>query len=179
MNLSSKPDRYYKLSASEPDWEREKLTTWWQPSKQLIKSIRQYQKWQNRGVFGRIIQKYTVLEHRFWSVVTGSDIAITCRIEGGLALPHPNGIVISPSDTIIGPNCSILHQVTIVGGVTLGGNVQIGAGAKIIRPVTIGDHARIGANAVVVCDIPSEATVAGIPAKIIRETLPPSSEQEV
>jgi serine O-acetyltransferase len=72
-----------------------------------------------------------------------------------------------------------LHQVTIVGGVTLGGNVQIGAGAKIIRPVTIGDHARIGANAVVVCDIPSEATVAGIPAKIIRETLPPSSEQEV
>ena len=173
MNLSSKPDCYYKISASEPDWEREKLTAWWQPSKQLIKSIRQYQKWQNRGVFGRIIQKYTVLEHRFWSIVTGADVPINSQLSGGIILRHPNGIVIGPTGTIIGPNCIIFQQVTIVNQVKIGGDVLIGTGAKIIRPVTIGDHARIGANAVVVCDIPSGATVAGIPAKIIRETSSP------
>jgi serine O-acetyltransferase len=50
----------------------------------------------------------------------------------------------------------------------MGGHVDIGAGAKIIRPVTIGDHAQVGANAVVLQDVPAGATVVGIPAKITR-----------
>lgn len=49
----------------------------------------------------------------------------------------------------------------------IGGDVEIGAGAKIIRPVTIGDHAKIGANAVVLCNVPVGATAVGVPAKII------------
>jgi serine O-acetyltransferase len=60
-----------------------------------------------------------------------------------------------------------LQQVTIVAQVKVGGHVDIGAGAKIIRPVSIGDHARIGANAVVLYDVPVGATVVGIPARII------------
>lgn len=49
----------------------------------------------------------------------------------------------------------------------IGGHVDIGAGAKIIRSVTIGNHAKIGANAVVLSDIPEVATAIGVPAKVI------------
>jgi serine O-acetyltransferase len=160
--LSSQP------SATEPDWTRETLHKWWEPNKQLIRCIRRYQKWQNRGPIGNLIQKYFVLEHRFWSVVTGADIPLNCQFAGGLVLLHPNGVVINPIDTSIGPNCIIFQQVTIVGGVQIGGNVLIGAGAKIIRPVKIGNDVWIGANAVVLQDIAAGQVVAGIPARVIK-----------
>ena len=89
--------------------------------------------------------------------MTGADIPINTRIGGGLLLPHPNGIVIHPS-VVIGPNCLIFQQVTLGmahGGVpTLGGHVDIGAGAKVIGQVRLADHSRIGANAVVTIDVP-------------------------
>lgn len=156
------------VSATEPDWSREACECWWNPSRQLLKSIREYQKWQKRGgLIGRFFCRWNVLHHRFWSVVTGADIPVNCQIEGGLLLTHPNGVVIHP-DASIGPNCLILQQVTVVAGVKMGGHVDIGAGAKIIRPVTIGNHAKIGANAVVICDVPEGATAVGVPAKIIN-----------
>lgn len=62
---------------------------------------------------------------------------------------------------------TIFQQVTVVEGVKIGGHVEIGAGAKIIRPVQIEDHAKIGANAVVLVDVPAGATVVGVPARII------------
>ena len=156
-----------EISAVEPDWSREAFSGWWVPSKQLLKSIRKYQKWKKiGGLLGRIVCSYVVLEYRFWTVVTASDIPLNCQLGGGLLLVHPNGIVIHPSAQI-GPNCLILQQVTIVEGVAIGGHVDIGAGAKIIRPVRIGDHAKIGANAVVLQDVPAGATAIGIPAKII------------
>lgn len=158
-----------EISAIEPDWNREKITKWWTPSRQLLKSIRQYQKWQSsKHILAGIFQKWHVIEHRFWSVVTGADIPINCQLGGGLILLHPNGIVIHPS-VEIGVNCLILQQVTIMGDVKIGGHVDIGAGAKIIRPVTIGNHAKIGANAVVLNDVPNHATAVGIPAKIIHK----------
>ena len=52
-------------------------------------------------------------------------------------------------------------------GVELGGHVDIGAGAKIVRPVRIGDHAQIGANAVVLHDVPAGAVAVGIPARVV------------
>ncbi len=158
-----------EISATEPDWEREKLQKWWSPSRQLLKSIREYQKWAKQGgILGVLLKPWNVLEHRFWSVVTASDIPLNCQLGGGLKLTHPNGVIIHPQASI-GPNCLILQQVTIIKGVQIGGHVDIGAGAKIIRPVTIGNHAKIGANAVVLCDIPEGATAVGIPAKIIKK----------
>ena len=156
------------ISATEPDWSRERCRRWWDPSRQLLKSIREYQKWQTHGgIIGRLLSAYKVAQHRFWSVVTGADIPLNCQIAGGLLLPHPNGIVIHPSASI-GPNCLILQQVTIVGDVKICGHVDIGAGAKIISEVSIGEHAKIGANAVVLGDVPSGATAVGVPAKIVE-----------
>ena len=155
------------ISATEPDWSREAFNKFWSPGPQLIASIRRYQKWNKKGgLFGKLLAKVAVLQYRFWTVVTATDIPINSQLGGGLILTHPNGVVIHP-DATIGPNCLILQQVTIVAGVKIGGHVDIGAGAKIIRPVVIGNHALIGANAVVLCDVPPGATAVGIPAKII------------
>lgn len=168
MKTSLEIATFPQISATEPDWSREELQRWWNPSRQLLKSIREYQKWKaHGGIIGRFFSAFNVIQHRFWSVVTGADIPLNCQIAGGLLLLHPNGIVIHP-DALIGPNCLILQQVTIVKGVKIGGHVDIGAGAKIIRPVSIGDHAKIGANAVVLCDVPAGATAVGIPAKVIN-----------
>ncbi|WP_293157446.1 MULTISPECIES: serine acetyltransferase [unclassified Microcoleus] len=155
------------VSATEPDWSREKLWQWWDPSRQVLKSIRDYQKWQQQGgKLGYFLSRFNIIQHRFWSIVAGTDIPLNCQIGGGLVMLHSNGIVIHP-EASIGPNCMIFQQVTIVADVQIGGHVDIGAGAKIIRSVTIGDHALIGANAVVICDVPPGATAVGIPAKII------------
>ncbi|MGL5081559.1 MAG: serine O-acetyltransferase [Microcoleaceae cyanobacterium] len=158
------------ISATEPDWERETLRKWWEPSRQLLKSIRAYQKWAKlQGPFSALIRAIIVVQFRFWSVVTGADIPINSQIAGGLSMPHPHGIVVHPTASI-GPNCLILQQVTITQKVKIGGHVDIGSGAKILRKVQIGDHAKIGANAVVLCDVPSGATAVGIPARIIKRS---------
>ncbi|UAK26564.1 hypothetical protein K8P63_07625 [Sphingomonas nostoxanthinifaciens] len=86
-------------------------------------------------------------------------------------MPHPNGIVIHP-DSVIGPNCLILQQVTLAAGADgaprLGGHVDIGAGAKLLGGIVVGDHAVIGANAVVTRDVAPGTTVVGIPARPIE-----------
>jgi len=157
------------ISATEADWSREQLRRWWDPSRQLLKSIREYQKWQAKGgIIGFFFSRIKILQHRFWSVVSAAEIPLNCNIGGGLLLTHPNGVIIHPN-AVIGPNCLILQQVTIVKDVKIGAHVDIGAGAKIIRPVSIGNHAKIGANAVVLCDVPAGATAVGIPAKIINK----------
>jgi serine O-acetyltransferase len=163
------------ISASVPDWSRESGDYFcWQPSKALIYSIRQYQKYSiSRNPVGILLKKIAVFKHRFWSVVAGADIPISSQIGGGLLLPHPNGVVIHPR-AIIGPNCLIFQQVTIGmsgGGVpTIGGQVDIGAGAKLLGKIVIGDHARIGANAVVLNDVESGTTVVGIPARPVSRS---------
>lgn len=160
---------HQQISATEADWNREKFTKWWSPSKQLLKSIRQYQKWQSKThPLSQIFQKWYVWQHRFWSVVTGADIPVNCNLGGGLKLTHPNGVVINSTATI-GVNCLIFQQVTITKKVQIGGHVDIGAGAKILSGVKIGNHAKIGANAVVVSDVPEGATAVGIPARIINK----------
>jgi serine O-acetyltransferase len=154
---------------SIPNWEREKPIRFWDPSRKLLKAIRQYQAlMQSNTPFKSIRRKLIVLRHRFWSTVTGAEIDLSCQIGGGLLIPHPNGIVIHPGSTI-GANCIIFQQVTIAGIVELGYHVDIGAGAKIIGPLTIQNHVRIGANAVVTKDVEEGDTVVGIPAKSIRK----------
>lgn len=176
MNDATAPARHRAksnaeaISATEPDWSRERpVPGRWEPPKCLLKSIRDYQRAKQRGASLRA--KLAVLRHRFWSVVTGADVPLNCKIGGGLLIPHPNGIVIHP-DAEIGPNCLLFQQVTIGelrGGVPrLGGHVDVGAGAKLLGPITIGDHAIIGANSVVVVDVPAGATAVGVPAQIVR-----------
>jgi serine O-acetyltransferase len=165
----------HNMSAIEPDWSREKKAFFeWSPSKSLIASIRIYQRHQN-GFFltAWLLKKLAVIQHRFWSVVTGAEIPINSQIGGGLLIPHPNGIVIHPSASI-GPNCLIMQQVTIgvsvaEGVPVIGGHVDIGAGAKVLGAVKIGHHAKIGANAVVLIDVPEGKTAVGVPAKILNK----------
>jgi serine O-acetyltransferase len=159
------------VSAQVPDFSREHKSWFsWAPSRSLIASIRSYQRTPSpRNPLHIANRKLAVIRHRFWSAVTGADIPLNCHIGGGLLIPHPNGIVIHPH-AVIGPNCLIFQQVTIgqrrAGVPTLGGHVDIGAGAKLLGNISIGDHAAIGANAVVLSDVPQGATAVGIPASI-------------
>lgn len=163
-----------KISSSAPDWSREKKTSFtWQPSRSLLCSIRQYQKYAaSTNCLVRFLSKIEVIKHRFWSVITGADIPLSSNIRGGLLLPHPNGVVIHP-DAVIGPNCLIFQQVTIGsrgegGSPVIGGHVDIGAGARILGNIHIGNHAVIGANAVVIRDVPDYHSAIGVPAVIRR-----------
>lgn len=157
------------ISSSVPDWTREETKPRsWNPSRALLRSIRDYQSAQ--GPLANLRRKVAVLRHRLWSIVTGADIPINATIGGGLLIPHPNGIVIHPHAQI-GCNCLIFQQVTIgatsKGIPTIGGHVDIGAGAKIIGPVHIGDHARIGANAVVREDVPPHGVFVAAAGKLL------------
>ena len=160
------------VSATVPDWSREAKPFFaWAPSLSLLASLRTYERVSgSRHPWHRLVGKIATIRHRFWSVVTGADIPLGCRIGGGLLLPHPNGVVIHPG-AVVGPNCLILQQVTL--GVTrggaprLGGHVDLGAGAKVLGSITIGDHACVGANAVVLTNVKAGTTVAGVPARVI------------
>lgn len=163
-----------EVSSENPDWSREyKRMFEWSPSRSLLASIRDYQRLSlSSNILNKIIlKKWAVIRHRLWSVITGADIPLDCQIEGGLLIPHPNGIVIHP-DVKIGPNCLIFQQVTLgtllgPGIPEIGGHVDIGAGAKILGNIKIGNHACIGANAVVLQDVPAGKTAVGIPSKIL------------
>ena len=89
---------------------------------------------------------------------------------------HKTGIEIHPETCEIGDNCTIYHGVTL-GGTgkdtgkrhpTLGNNVLIGAGTKVLGPVYIGDNARIGAGSVVLRNLPANCTAVGVPAEVVR-----------
>ncbi|TDT45658.1 serine O-acetyltransferase [Fonticella tunisiensis] len=106
--------------------------------------------------------------------LTGIEIHPGAKIGKGLFIDHGMGVVIGETAEI-GDNVTIYHGVTL-GGVgnekgkrhpTIGDNVMIGAGAKILGPIKVGNGARIGANSVVLKDVPDRATVVGIPAKVV------------
>lgn len=107
---------------------------------------------------------------------TGIEIHPGATIGPCLFIDHGMGIVIGETAEI-GTNCTIYHQVTL-GGTgkdtgkrhpTLGDNVLIGAGAKILGPVYIGNNARIASGSVVLTDIPDNSTAAGVPAIVVRK----------
>jgi serine O-acetyltransferase len=159
------------VSAQIPDWSREKPHGFWDPGRKLLLAIRRYQYWrEKKGIIALCLRKWFVLEHRFWTVISGAAIELNSRIGGGLLIPHPNGIVIHPHATI-GVNCLIFQQVTIgsrgLGIPVIGGHVDIGAGAKILGAVQVGDHAFIAANSLVISNVPAETTAIGVPAKIL------------
>lgn len=81
------------VSATSPDWSREKLRGWWDPSRRLLNSIRKYQLVVvKRGLIAHLHRKLLVLQHRFWSVITGAEIDLAASIGGRLILWKQQGI---------------------------------------------------------------------------------------
>lgn len=106
---------------------------------------------------------------------TGIEIHPGATIGKGLFIDHGMGVVIGET-TVIGDNCTIYQGVTL-GGTgkehgkrhpTLGNNVLVGAGAKVLGPFKVGDNARIAAGAVVLSEIPPNSTAVGVPARVVR-----------
>ena len=122
----------------------------------------------NRKFIARMISQCT----RFW---TGIEIHPGATIGRGLFIDHGMGVVIGET-TIIGDNCTIYQGVTL-GGTgkekgkrhpTLGNNVMVGSGAKVLGPFTVGDNSKIAAGAVVLSEVPPNSTCVGVPARIVK-----------
>ena len=112
---------------------------------------------------------------QFSRFMTGIEIHPGAQIGRRLVIDHGMGIVIGETAEI-GDDCLIYHGVTL-GGTgkdqgkrhpTIGNNVLISCGAKVLGPFKVGDNARIAANAVVLTEVPEDATAVGIPAQIVR-----------
>ena len=111
-----------------------------------------------------------------WSKMwTGIEIHPGARIGRRLVIDHGTGIVIGETAEI-GDDC-LLYQGVTLGGTgkdvgkrhpTLGNNVMVGSGAKVLEPFQVGDNARIAANSVVLREVPENATVVGVPGRIVR-----------
>ena len=107
--------------------------------------------------------------------ITGIEIHPGATIGKGLFIDHGMGVVIGET-TVIGDNCTIYQGVTL-GGTgkesgkrhpTLGNNVMVGSGAKVLGPFTVGDNSKIAAGAVVLNEVPANSTAVGIPARVVK-----------
>lgn len=121
-----------------------------------------------RFLLARIVSQWS----RFW---TGIEIHPGAKIGKGLFIDHGSGVVIGET-TEIGDDCTIYQGATL-GGTgkesgkrhpTLGDNVLVGSGARILGPFRVGSNARIASNAVVLEEVPDDATAVGVPARIVR-----------
>lgn len=108
--------------------------------------------------------------------LTGIEIHPGATIGKGLFIDHGSGVVIGET-TIIGDNCTLYQGVTL-GGTgkdtgkrhpTLGDNVMVGAGAKVLGNFTVGSNTKIAAGAVVLGPVPENSTAVGIPAHVVRK----------
>ena len=105
---------------------------------------------------------------------TGIEIHPGAKIGRGFFIDHGMGVVIGETAEI-GENCTLYHQVTLGGTSwakekrhpTLGNNVVVGSGAKILGPFTVGDNAKVGSNSVVVKEVPPNGTVVGVPGRLV------------
>ena len=106
---------------------------------------------------------------------TGIEIHPGAKIGKRLVIDHGMGIVIGETAEI-GDDCLIYHGVTLggtgkdsgKGHPTIGNNVLIGTGAKVLGPFKVGDNSRIAANSVVLGEIPPDSTAVGVPARVIK-----------
>ena len=140
------------------------------PSFKAVRSYRIAHWFHERGHFfiARWISQHS--RHK-----TGIEIPPGAKIGKGLFIDHGAGVVIGET-TEIGDNCTLYQNVTL-GGTgkdlgkrhpTLGNNVMVGAGARVLGPFKIGDNSKIAANAVVLEEVPPNCTAVGVPARIVR-----------
>ena len=117
---------------------------------------------------------YKVL-YKFIQIVTG--VALPCEVQVGrnFVIDHFGGIIVS-GYARFGDNCRIRNGVVIglknidnPAAPTIGNNVDIGAGAKVLGDIRVGNNVTIGANAVVLCDLPDNCIAIGIPARILNK----------
>ena len=131
----------------------------------------------------RLAHKLYLSGHYFWARYisqrgvrkTGIEIHPGAQIGKGFFIDHGNGVIIGET-TIIGDNVTMYQGVTL-GGTgkdkgkrhpTLGDNVLVGSGAKVLGPFKVGDGARIASNAVVLREVPPNSTAVGVPAQVVR-----------
>jgi serine O-acetyltransferase len=108
-------------------------------------------------------------------IATGIQLNREAKIGSDFHLIHSGNVKIHPQ-SVIGDRVGIMHDVTLgtnmdrVGAPTLGNDVFVGAGAKILGPVHVGDGARIAGNSLVISDVPAGATAIGVPARAMKYT---------
>jgi len=123
---------------------------------------------QKLPVFGSILAR--TLGY-FSQVISGCEISSLASLDGGISIPHANGIVIG-RDVVIRAGTSIYQQVTLGADKdekfpTVSNEVTVFSGAKVIGGVYLGRGAIVGANSVVVTDVADYTVVAGVPARVI------------
>ncbi len=135
-------------------------------------------------IFHRIAQFFLKIRLKFIARLisqvsrhlTGIEIHPGAKIKRGLFIDHGVGVVIGET-AIIGDNVTLFQGVTL-GGTgkekgkrhpTIGNNVVVGSGAKILGGITIGDNSYVGSNAVVIKDVPPNSTVVGVPGRITKQ----------
>ncbi len=131
----------------------------------------------------RLAHSLYLNKHYFWARYisqrgvrkTGIEIHPGAQIGRGLFIDHGNGVIIGET-TIIGDNVTLYQGVTL-GGTgkehgkrhpTIGNNVMISAGAKVLGSFTIGDNSKIGAGSVVLSEVPPNSTVVGVPGRVVK-----------
>ena len=131
----------------------------------------------------RLAHKLYVKGHYFWARYisqrgvrkTGIEIHPGAQIGKGFFIDHGHGVIIGET-TIIGDNVTLYQGVTL-GGTgkehgkrhpTIGNNVMISAGAKVLGSFTIGDNSKIGAGSVVLSEVPPNSTVVGVPGRVVK-----------
>ena len=131
----------------------------------------------------RLAHKLYLKGHYFWARwisqrgvrKTGIEIHPGAQIGKGLFIDHGNGVIIGET-TIIGDNCTLYQGVTL-GGTgkehgkrhpTIGNNVMISAGAKVLGSFKIGDNSKIGSGSVVLQEVPPNSTVVGVPGRVVE-----------
>lgn len=140
------------------------------PSLVAIRSYRRANWFYRRGMYtmARIISQRARKR-------TGIEIHPGATIGRGLFIDHGMGVVIGET-AVVGDNC-LIYQGATLGGTgkdkgkrhpTLGNNVLVGAGAKVLGPFTVGNNVKIAANAVVLNAIPDNCTAVGVPARVVK-----------
>lgn len=138
-----------------------------------FKAVRAYRKAHRHYLKGHFFRARAISQRALRK--TGIEIHPGAVIGKNFFIDHGSGVVIGET-TEIGDNCTVYQGVTL-GGTgkengkrhpTLGDNVMVGAGARVLGPFKVGDNSKIAANAVVLSEVPPNCTAVGVPARIVR-----------